>query len=126
MDDFMGKIQEILSDEESMKQIQELAQMLNIAPEDGQNQADGDISQQNQTDSGGLPNFDIGMIFKIQELMQMANSNDKNADLLLALKPHMSEEKQAKIDKAVKIFKLLTIYSLIKESGMLNDLQNLI
>ena len=40
---------------------------------------------------------------------------------LLALKPHLREERQKKVEKAVKMLKLLSIWSMLKESGMLKD-----
>ena len=43
-------------------------------------------------------------------------------ELLLALKPHLKEEKQKKVDKAVKILKLIAVWNIAKESGMLEDL----
>ena len=46
---------------------------------------------------------------------------DSDAALLLALKPHLREERQKKVEKAVKMLKLLSIWSMLKESGMLKD-----
>ena len=51
--------------------------------------------------------------------MQQANTHDKNVDLLLALKPLLKEENQAKIDRLIKIFRLFAIYPALKESGLL-------
>ena len=45
----------------------------------------------------------------------------KDAELQLALKPHLKEERQKKVDKAVKILKLLSIWSVLRDSGMLKD-----
>ena len=48
--------------------------------------------------------------------------NDKNSELLLALKPLLKEERQAKVDKAVKMLKLYSVWTILKDSGMLNDI----
>ena len=48
-------------------------------------------------------------------------SEDKNAGLLLALKPLLKEERQAKVDKAVKMLKLFAVWSVLKDSGLLKD-----
>ena len=48
--------------------------------------------------------------------------DDPDAALLLALKPHLRAERQKKVEKAVKMLKLLSMWTLLKESGMLKDL----
>ena len=144
MDDMMAKIQAMLSDEESMNQIKQLANMLTSAAneEDSENGGGGTESQ-NQSPppdfsklfgamsgggQGGGGNqdggfgFDIGTIMQLQGLMQAVSSNDKNAELLLALKPHLKEEKHAKVDKAVKLLKLFALWTVVKESGLLNSI----
>lgn len=59
---------------------------------------------------------------QLQGLMQSVSSNDKNTELLLALKPHLKEDKQIKVDKAVKLLKLLALWTVVKESGLLNSI----
>lgn len=56
---------------------------------------------------------------KIQSIMQSASKPDKNIQLLLALRPLLKEENQAKIDSLIKIFKLFAVYPALKESGLL-------
>ena len=56
---------------------------------------------------------------KIQQIFSKANKNDYNTDFLYALKPLLKEENKQKIDKINKIFKLLALWPLIKESGLL-------
>lgn len=126
MDDLMGKFHEILSDEESMKQISELAQMFSSSDSsDAKNNEAPESGNAGGKQSGGIPGFDMGdfdftKILKVQEIMQKA-SNDKNAELLLALKPLLREERQAKVDKAVKMLKLFAVWTVLKDSGLLND-----
>lgn len=129
MDDMMNKLGEILSDPESVKQITELAQMFmsettdnkNSSPENSENSDDKNDSES----SGGLfSGIDLSSIMKIQEFMGAVSGKDKNSELLLALKPHLSPEKQKKADKAIKLIKLLTIWNFIKDSGILKDFLN--
>lgn len=122
MDDVMGRIQEMLSDEESMQQIKELADMLSAssAPPE-QTSPDSSNSNNNNNSNNNDIGFDFGMIFKIQEIMSAAKS-DKDAELIMALKPHLSAEKQERADKAVKFMKLFSVWETLKSSGMLNDL----
>ncbi len=124
MDDLMGMMQELLSDPESMKQIQELTQMLQSESgdsEDSAQSAQAETQGEQAEREGGGAGFDFGMLFKLQQLMQATAGEDKDAELLLALKPHLKEERQKKVDKAVKILKLLSIWSVLRDSGMLKD-----
>ena len=135
LDDLADKIQSILSDDESMRQIKELADMLK-SDDAGGNSASADTyyneqsmnNNDNNSDDSGfdfgslLGGIDLGMIM---QLMSAFTSSDKNSDLLLALKPHLSDEKQQKVDKAIKMLKIYNMYQIIKENGMLNDLDKL-
>ena len=112
MDDLTSKMQELLSDPESMKQISELAAML----KEESNAADPPAAP----DAGG--GFDPGMLMKLGELMQSRSQPDKNTALLLALKPHLGERRQLRVDKAVKLLRLYSMWRAAQQSGMLHDL----
>lgn len=115
MEDLMSRINELLSDEESVRQLSELAQMMNS---DNTNDKSGDkASEESNSD---LP--DLSSLIKLTGLISSASQQDKNADLLLALKPHLGAEKQKKVDKAIKLLKLLAIWNIAKDSGLLQDL----
>lgn len=132
-DDLMAKLNDVLNDEESMKQIKELAGALSA--ESGSGNADGslDISrllgmndngneakEQNTNDnSNPLGNLDISKLMQVKSIMEQSTKDDKNIALLLALKPHLKDEKQAKVDSLIKIFKLLKLLPLLRESGIL-------
>ena len=113
MDDISQKIQSLLNDEESMRQIQELAAMFS---------GDNSVSSQEQTSSEG---FGINPA-AIMQLIGAMSQQDKNCDLLLALREHLSVEKQQKIDKAVKLMKLYNIFIAMRENGMLDDMEKLL
>lgn len=146
MDDLMNKLQNVLNDEESMKQIKELADMLasdmqeNPAPqpEPAKPQQSGQMPDFSKLLQGlGMGNsksnsdqpqnpaakkssdFDISKLMQLQGIMQAASKPDKNVDLLLALKPLLKEENQLKIDRIIKIFKIFAVYPALKESGLL-------
>lgn len=130
----MESIQKIMSDPESVKQLSQLAQSLGISD---------DVSQptptpQNPSPSGGNDDFmklfqnispppnknpqnqmDISKLVEFTRILETASKNDKNTDLILALKPHLRNETQQKADRLIKIFKLLSVYPLIKDSGIL-------
>ncbi len=118
MDDITQKIQSLLNDEESMRQIQELAAMFS---------GNGDSSQNDGKSGDGLPSDGLGINpAAIMQLMGAMSAQDKNCELLLALKAHLSAEKQQKIDKAVRMMKLYNAFTAMKENGMLEDMEKLL
>lgn len=140
MEDLMGKLQAMLSDEESMNQIKQLAEMLGASGNAEENSTadsngcgnmpdfsalfSGNSSEEKQSEesnSGGF-GFDMGTLLQLQGLMQSVSSNDSNTELLLALKPHLREEKQQRVDRAVKLLKLFALWTVVKESGLLKSM----
>lgn len=131
MDDIMSKLQNVLNDEESMNQIKQLAEMFaqgdteNPAPSNSQPDLSALASMlsggnttpppQTQSDSG----FDLNKLISLQQIFQKSSVRDKNTELLLALRPLLKKENQAKIDKLIKLFQLMTMLPLLKESGIL-------
>jgi len=117
MDDLSEKIADILNDPESMDKVRLMAEnLLGTKPEQPKTQEkiSGILSGE------GLP--DISEMQKIMGLLSRLKSSedDSRTQLLLALKPHLSEERRQKVDSAVKILRMLELLPLIKESGLLN------
>jgi len=115
MENLLGRMQELLSDPESMKQISELAQMF----KSGETETSADVPAQNSGET--LPDFDPSLLLKAGELFQQPE-NDKNTALLLALRPHLRQSRQIKIDKAVRLLKLWHIWKQLQSTGMLQNL----
>ncbi len=116
----MEKIGKLLSDEESMKQLSELAQLLMNETKSSESENSTESNDCGESEGSSFP--DIGSIMKITELMGTLSQNDKNTELLLALKPHLREERQQKVDKAIKLLKLMAVWNVAKETGLLNDI----
>ncbi len=116
MDDMLGKMGAILSDPESVQQLQELAQML----QQESDETHSPKSESSEMEEGG--GFDMSMLLRIQELMGAMQQNDADAQLLLALRPHLKTPRQKKLDQAVKLMKLYAVFSAVRENGMLQDL----
>ncbi len=116
MDDMLGKMGAILSDPESVQQLQELAQML----QQESDETHAPKPEPSETEEGG--GFDMSMLLRIQELMGAMQQNDADAQLLLALRPHLKTPRQKKLDQAVKLMKLYAVFSAVRENGMLQDL----
>ena len=117
MEDMTAKIKELLSDEESMKQINELAQMFTSSSEN--NSAEDSGADSSGDTLSALP-IDMEKLMMIQNLTKSADGG-KGAALLLALKPFLKEERRERVDKAVRILKLLAVGEMMKESGLLGD-----
>ncbi|WP_028516663.1 hypothetical protein [Ruminococcus flavefaciens] len=114
MDDLMSRINELLSDEESVRQLSELAQMINFENTEDSENKNSDETTEDQPD--------LSSIIKLTGLISAASQQDKNAELLLALKPHLGTEKQKRVDKAIKLLKLLAIWNIAKDSGLLQEI----
>ena len=114
MDDLNGRLEEILSDPESMKRVRMLAESL--LGEESEQSGNGESEQ---GEAGASDAADISRIISI--LGRLENRGDDNRTrLLLALRPHLSERRRVKVDSAVKLLKLIEALPLLKEAGILD------
>ena len=73
-------------------------------------------SASNALSSLGLNAGDFHMMMKAKAIFDKMNStSNKNTDLILALKPHLSPENRSKADAAVKILRLFEILPMLKD-----------
>jgi len=117
MENLLGKMQELLSDPESMKQISELAQMF----QSGEAGSSSDTNPASAPEANPIPEFDANLLFKAGELLRQ-QEHDKNTDLLIALRPHLRPYRQERLDKAVRMLKLWHLWKQLQASGMLHNL----
>lgn len=129
MDDFSEKLAGILNDPESMERVRKMAESLL-----GDNKEEPPAIPQNipqSSSSGGMGNIlsvlgdgmpDANTLQKIMGVMGKlkAAGNDQRFALLNALRPHLSEARQDKLDAAIKILRLIDILPYLKDSGLLN------
>ncbi len=112
MDDIGGKIAALLSDPEALENIRNMAGNLFGSVPDANTEP---------PQSSAMPDMDMGKLMGV--LSRLKNSGEDNRTrLLLALKPHLSERRQERVDRAVKILKILDMLPLLQESGVLNFL----
>ena len=78
----------------------------------------GNLGGGTQTAESTGPNIDMGMILKLQQIFSKMNVNDKNSQLLLALKPHFGARRQAKVDQAISLMRLFSMLPALRESGI--------
>ena len=107
MDDISEKLSALLGDPEGMERIKNMAQsLLGSTPEPVEDPSLDDF------------NIDIGALTGILKKMKSSGGNDSRINLLLALKPNLSPEKQAKVDSAIKILKLIEFAPILKDMGL--------
>lgn len=92
----------------------------NKSGKSGNNKSDNNETEDIFGDMFGGINLDA--IMKIGAMFSQFNEPDKNTALLIALKPHLREENQKKIDSAVKLFRLISMLPMLKESGLFDNL----
>lgn len=144
MEDLLGKLQEILGSEEGQQQLRSVAQMLGMDTKGNESSSDssgmgkldlsslGDLfsskphkEQSDRNTSESQPNLsgiDLDMLMKIQKVVSTMNMEDDNTRLLMALKPHFSDSRKVKIDKAIQMLRIFSLLPMIRESGLLGGL----
>ena len=124
MEDLAEQVKNILNSPEGQKQLQNIASMFGG---NGGTEGTGSAlqaqsaAQENVTEA--VPEIDVNMIANISRMMKNMNTNDKNTQLLLALKPHCSELRQRKVDRAVKMLRLFSMLPLLRQSGLFSEFE---
>lgn len=125
MDDLTSKVQEILGSEDGMRQLQEMAQMLGLsgstenssAPSGNQPDLSAALSGlMGSDDQAGLSAADL---VKISGMMQNIREETPSTALLKALRPLLRQERQKKVDEALRIMRLLSLWPVLQQSGLL-------
>lgn len=86
------------------------------------NTAQAEEENTSQNGESLFGDLDLETVMKLMEAFSKLNSGDKNTELLLALKPHLRDENRAKVDRAIKLMKLMTVLMLLRESGLTDKL----
>lgn len=139
MADLMETLQQFLGTEEGQSKLNEVASMLN---QDGNNGLDLDAlgamlggakestpPEEEHTGAPDLSSLDLGgldinMLLKMKNMMGALSrkNDDKNVQLIYALKPHLAPERRKKADEALRIMKLIEFLPMIQQSGLLNGI----
>lgn len=126
--DFTQVLQSLLDTDEGKKGLQQVMNMLGGGEADAEKDLprgiDAPSSSPQEEASFGLDSLGINMqtILGLQKMMSGLKAHDKNTDFILALKPLLRPERQARADQAVKLMKLISLFPMLRESGILNDL----
>lgn len=132
MDDIASKISELLSDPQGIDKIKQMASTLFSGDEDNgeANTVDSPAPDLfgnllgSLTNNSGLSLPDGFDPMKLMGLISVLgrNGDDKRCALLLALKPHLSSERQQRVDTAVKFLKIAALLPVLREQGLFDIL----
>ena len=118
MDDIAAKLSELLSDPEGLEQMKSLA---NTFLNGSRDEHASEPAHKKEEAPFDMPDIDVGMLMKLAGMFKNSADDDRSR-LLLSLKPHLSTERQERVDQAVKILKLIALWPVISESGILKGL----
>lgn len=124
MEDLSQKISQLLNSSDGMDKIRQAAASI-LGNEPKCEEKDKKSSDQ----SGGfsLPDGLLQNAQNMQGIMRIINlfqnrKDDNRIGLLLALKPHLSSERAARVDKAVSLLKVASLLPVLREEGLLESL----
>lgn len=134
MDDIASMITQFLGSEEGMAQLRAVSEALGLgdvtaaasaAPPSGQGQQVGagftPPAFQGSQSSQAAPQIDLNTLMMMQKAVSMMGQEDKNTELLRALKPHFSPERAKKVDDAIRIMQLIRLLPVAKELGIFDS-----
>lgn len=127
MDDLTEKVQQILGSEDGMRQLQEMAKMLGLS---GDGSGGSGAAAPGGLDLGPLlsgqqedpPPISPADLKRIGGMMQNMKQDTPGTTLLKALRPLLREERQKKVDQAVRMMRLFSLLPILQESGLLKGL----
>ncbi len=111
MDDLSKMLSGILNSPEGMEQLKTMAGALF---------GEQKPKEEPISESGGFPDISAGEIAGIMKMVNLLKTNqtDHRAQLLLSIRPHLSEHRQKRVDDAVKLLRLIQILPAVKEAGI--------
>lgn len=127
--DISEQISSLLSSPDGMDKIKSLANELFSGDKTNEPSKNQNSSNAFQNQSG--QNLPIGNILEnagnVQTAMRLMSilsnqKEDRRAALLMSLRPHLSEERQKRVDKAISILKIAALVPLLKNEGILENL----
>lgn len=113
--DLLGQLTGFLSSEDGMKQLQSAARMLGLGGQ--QDRSARPVLPQGTGHDDPFGGADPQLMMKMVRLMQNARQETPSSAFLRALKPLLKEERQAKVDDAIRMLQLFSLLPLLKEMG---------
>lgn len=120
MEDISQKISDLLGSPDGLDRLKTVAEGLL-----GQDLFKNEQPLKKESDGFSLPDNLLENIGNMQGIMRLAGllgkeQKDSRVDLLRALKPHLSEKRAKRVDKAISILKIAAILPILREEGLLD------
>lgn len=109
MDDLSEKLDRLLGSEDGMKRIGELMATLGSAP----SAVPAAPPPADPSAPTGLP--DMGMLLQFLPLISKLQQDNADTALLAALRPHLTDERQKRLDEAGQLLRLAQVLPLLTE-----------
>lgn len=117
MDDLSEKLDRLLSSPDGMKRIEDLMTAFGAgAPASSPPSAPAAPPAASDI-SSLLPGGDMGMLLKLAPLLSQLGQEDDATALLHALRPHLKDERQKRLDEAGQMLRLMKLLPLLGELG---------
>lgn len=127
MDDLATKINEIMSDPEKLKEIQNLGKMMGLdtgnsdTKSNNESFVSGPDKSQNNNTLGSLGDFggiDPSLIGKLAPILSSVNKEDDTTRLFDAMIPFLSAERKDKLQKIRRMMVIMKLLPNIKNLGL--------
>ena len=125
MEDLASTISRFLGSEEGLSQLQAVARSLGLDPDGGassgpqQNPQPPPAQEQAADSAAAVPGLDLNTMLLLGKAMAVFGQEDRNTELLRALRPHFSPGRAKRVDDAIRILQLIRLLPLVKDLGIL-------
>ena len=114
MDDLTGKLNELLSNPDIMRQIQGLSGMLGSpAP-----QAPPEPERREFSSAPEFPSDMMQMVSKMMPLISSINQEDDSTRFLRSLKPLLGDTRRKRLEEAIRMMQMLRFLPLLKKQDL--------
>lgn len=105
---------------EDMKNLQDLA--TSVLSGNGTSNEEKPNPPLKQEQQNPLGNIDLNALGNMASMLSVfsGTSNDPRCQLIMSLKPLLSEERRQRADEAVRIIKLMDMLPMLREAGIFN------
>lgn len=107
---------QIMNNKDSLDKIKNLTSML--SPSTNNDEKSHGKTSESSSPIGDIPIDTMSKLMKIMPLLSSVNKEDENARFLRALKPHLKDKRQRKLDEAIKMMQILKILPILKEQDI--------
>lgn len=118
MSDISSQINQILGDPEMMEQIKALSGLLGKG---GTETTEKPVIQKKEPSPLDMLGADgIKTAMQLMPLFTELKKDDPTTQLLYAIKPFLSEPRQAKLDEAIRLLRVIKILPFLRQQGLMN------